>query len=168
MFKIVNFFMAIILKTNKSSQTKKLGFRLAKEILKTKAGKEAFVLALKGELGSGKTAFLQGFAKGLAVKERVLSPTFVIMKRFLIPGGETFLNFYHFDCYRIGKAKELLDLGFKKIVDNPKNIIALEWAEKAEAVLPQKKLEIKFEILSGNDRKIIFQGRYPFLKDLKS
>jgi len=161
--------MAIVLKTNKPSQTKKLGFQLAKEILKMKAGKkEAFVLALKGELGSGKTTFLQGFAKGLAVKERVLSPTFIIMKRFLIPGRKTgFLNFYHFDCYRIERAKELLDLDFKKIVNNPKNIIALEWAEKAEAVLPKIRLEIKFEILSGNNRKIIFQGRYPFLKPKK-
>ena len=99
MVKIVNFFMAIVLKTNKPSQTKKLGFQLAKEVLKMKAGKkEAFVLALKGELGSGKTTFLQGFAKGLAVKERVLSPTFIIMKRFLIPGSKTgFLNFYHFE-----------------------------------------------------------------------
>jgi len=103
-------------------QTKKLGEILAKEILKEKKQKKAFVLGLKGGLGGGKTTFLQGFARGLGIKEKITSPTFIIMKKFS--------NFYHFDCYRIRKPKELLDLGFKEIISNPRNIVAIEFINK--------------------------------------
>ena len=71
--------------TNSSSQTKELGEKLAKKISKGKPKKAAFVIGLKGELGGGKTTFLQGFARGLGVKEKILSPTFIIMKKFQIP-----------------------------------------------------------------------------------
>ncbi len=73
--------------TNSPSQTKKLGEKFAKEVLGIKPDKTAFVIGLKGELGGGKTCFLQGFAKGLGIKEKILSPTFVILKRFKITKG---------------------------------------------------------------------------------
>ena len=71
--------------TNGPSQTKKIGEILGQEILKTKLKKTAFVTALEGDLGGGKTTFLQGFAKGLGIEEKILSPTFVIVKRFHVP-----------------------------------------------------------------------------------
>lgn len=132
--------------TSSSAQTKKLGKKLAEEILKQKPEKKAFVIGLAGELGSGKTTFLQGFAKGLGIKEKILSPTFVIIKRFN--------KFYHIDCYRIKKPKELLDLGFKEIISNPKNIIAVEWADKIKKILPQNTLWLNFEFINEKKRKI--------------
>ena len=130
-------------------QTKKLGETLAKEILKEKKQKKAFVLGLKGDLGGGKTTFLQGFARGLGIKEKITSPTFIIMKKFS--------NFYHFDCYRIRKPKELLDLGFKEIISNPQNIVAIEWAEKVRKILPKEVLILTFEFINKRTREIVLK-----------
>ena len=73
--------------TNSFTQTKKLGEKLAKEILNFPLKKKAVALALIGDLGGGKTTFLQGFARGLGVKGKILSPTFVIMKKFQVPSS---------------------------------------------------------------------------------
>lgn len=136
--------------TSGSIQTKKLGEKFAKEILEKKPKKTAFVVGLEGELGGGKTTFLQGFAKGLGIKEKILSPTFVIMKKFN--------NFYHIDCYRIEKPKELLDLGFKKITSNPKNIIVIEWADRIRKIMPKDTLWIKFDFINEKRRRITFRN----------
>lgn len=135
-------------------QTKKLGEILAKEVLKTKLKKGALILGLEGDLGGGKTTFLQGFAKGLGIKEKILSPTFIILKKFKIKNSK-FKNFYHLDCYRIQKPKEILDLGFKKIISNPQNIITIEWADRIRQILPKKVIIIKFEVVDKKTRKII-------------
>ena len=134
--------------TSSPRQTKKLGELLAKEILKTKPRKKALTLGLEGDLGGGKTTFLQGFARGLGIKEKILSPTFIIMKRFA--------NFYHIDCYRIQKPKDILDLGFQEIINNPRNIVAIEWADKIKPLLPKNKILIKFKQINKNSRKITF------------
>ena len=141
--------------TNNSNQTKKLGGFLAKK-LKRGTRKRALVLGLKGDLGGGKTTFLQGFAKGLGIKQKILSPTFLIMKRFELKNTtiKQFSNFYHFDCYRINKSKEILDLGFKTIISNPKNIVAIEWAEKIKKFLPKNTTWINFEFVDKNKREI--------------
>ncbi|MEA3344419.1 MAG: tRNA (adenosine(37)-N6)-threonylcarbamoyltransferase complex ATPase subunit type 1 TsaE [Patescibacteria group bacterium] len=152
--------------TNNSAQTKKMGKMLAEEILKSKESKKhAFVICLKGDLGSGKTTFLQGFAKGLSIREKILSPTFVIMKKFKIPKrknvhGSRFPahSLYHFDCYRIGKPKEILELGFEKIISCSNNIVAIEWPEKINKLLPKNTLMLKFEFLDENTRKITFSN----------
>jgi len=132
--------------TSSPAETKKLAEKFAKEILKSRSKKKSFVIGLEGKLGGGKTTFIQGFAKGLGIKEKILSPTFVIMKKFN--------NFYHIDCYRVQKPKELLDLGFKEIVSNPKNIIAIEWAEKIKRIMPENTLWIQFEFVDEKTRKI--------------
>lgn len=132
--------------TQSAGETKKLGEKLAREILRLKSRKKAPVLGLVGDLGGGKTTFLQGFAKGLGIKEKILSPTFIIMRRFK--------NFYHIDCYRVKKPKEILDLGFKEIIANPKNIIAVEWADRVRKIMPQHTIWIKFEFVDNKTRKI--------------
>ncbi|MDO8264746.1 MAG: tRNA (adenosine(37)-N6)-threonylcarbamoyltransferase complex ATPase subunit type 1 TsaE [Candidatus Parcubacteria bacterium] len=134
------------------AQTKKLGVSLAKRILKRPIQKRAVVLGLKGELGEGKTAFLQGFAKGLGIKERVLSPTFVIMKKFKIK-KKKFRNFFHIDCYRI-REKDIMELGFKEIASEPKNIIAIEWAGRIKRIIPKDAIWLKFKSVAKNKRKI--------------
>jgi len=135
------------------SQTRKLGEILAKEILKTKPRKDAFLLGLEGDLGGGKTTFLQGFAKGLGIKQKILSPTFLIIKKFSIFNFK-FSHFYHIDCYRIEKPKEILDLGFKEIISNPQNIVAVEWADRVREIMPENTIWITSQFINKNRRKI--------------
>ena len=143
--------------TKSSLQTKKIGEELARKILKEgPKKKKAQVLALSGELGGGKTTFLQGFAKGVGVKKKILSPTFVIMKSFKLE-GPSFNTFYHLDCYRIKKAKELFVLGFEEILSNPKNIIAIEWAERVQKLLPKNSKLITFKFYNKKEREIIIK-----------
>lgn len=119
--------------------------------------KDAFVIALSGDLGGGKTTFLQGFARGLGVEEKILSPTFVIMKKFSLQTPR-FKHLYHFDCYRVEKPKEILELGFGEIVHNPKNIVVVEWADRLKSILPQQTLWLRFNFKNKNKREIIIQN----------
>jgi tRNA threonylcarbamoyladenosine biosynthesis protein TsaE len=139
--------------TKSPTQTKKLGEMLAKEILKIKKREKSWLLGLQGGLGGGKTTFLQGFAKGLGIRKKILSPTFLIMKKFFVPGS-CFQYFYHIDCYRIQKPKEILNLDFKKIISDPKNIVAVEWADRIKRILPKDVLTIKFNFLDKTKREI--------------
>lgn len=139
--------------TINSRQTKIFGEGLAQEILKTRPGKKALVIGLIGELGSGKTTFLQGFAGGLKIKERVLSPTFIIMRRFSV-SGPVFKNFFHIDCYRIKKTKELFEIGFNEIIGEAGNIIAIEWADRILKALPKDAIILKFDHIDANERRI--------------
>ncbi len=145
--------------TKSAKETKKVGEFLAGEIIKSK---QALIIGLKGELGSGKTTFIQGMARGLKIRERITSPTFVIMKKYgvsLLEGGKKSLtagripvSFYHIDCYRV-QSKDLLDLGFKEIISQS-NIVVIEWAEKIKKILPKNTFWIKFEYLDKDKRKI--------------
>ena len=141
--------------TRSPSQTKKLGEKLAREFL-DKTTKKAVVIGLIGDLGGGKTTFLQGFAKGLGVEEKILSPTFVIAKMFKVQGSR-FNNFYHFDCYRVQKPKEILDLEFKKIISEHGNVVAIEWADRIEKILPAGAIISKFKFIDKLKRRIVLR-----------
>lgn len=152
------------------SQTKKFGEMLAREIWKNRRKKEGLILGLIGDLGGGKTTFVQGFAKGLGIKEKILSPTFVIIKKYELqkikrqkerPLGKKvlFRKLYHIDCYRLQNTKEILNLGFKKIISDRQNIIAAEWAEKIYQILPKDSIILKFHIEAEKKRKITFQRK---------
>jgi len=148
------------IKTLTPLQTKKLGEILAKEILKTLPQK-TIVLGLIGDLGGGKTTFLKGFAKGLGIKRKILSPTFIIFRKHKLfhPKSRTlnFKFFYHFDCYRIKKIKEILDLKWKEIISNPQNIIAIEWADRILKILPKDTLILEFKFINLKTREIIIR-----------
>lgn len=137
-------------------KTQKAGQNLAKDVLSRRLGRKAVILGLVGDLGGGKTTFLQGFAKGLGVKEKILSPTFVILKRFQL-AGKSFVNFYHIDCYRIKDPKDLLVLDFKKIVSNSKNIVAVEWADRVKKILPKETIWIHFKFINAQTRQIVIR-----------
>jgi len=141
------------IKSDSSVQTRKLGEIFAQafqKMIKEGLFSQALTVGLTGELGSGKTVFVQGLAKGLGIKEKITSPTFVIMKGFSLKD----LNFYHFDCYRLEKPEDLLGLGFSEILRSPQNLIAIEWAEKIQNLLPPTSFWIKFEYLTPSQRKI--------------
>ena len=99
----------------------------------------ATVVALSGDLGAGKTTFAQGFLKELGVKTHVSSPTFLIIRPYrldLTPNPIPFTLAFHIDCYRLNKPEELLALGFKEILKNPKHIVLIEWPELVKKYLP--------------------------------
>ncbi|MEK7542495.1 MAG: tRNA (adenosine(37)-N6)-threonylcarbamoyltransferase complex ATPase subunit type 1 TsaE [Patescibacteria group bacterium] len=136
--------------------------------------KDALVVGLKGNLGSGKTTFVQGFARGLGIQEKILSPTFVIIKKYEIRSTKSetkrkakhvsnfdirysdFGCLYHIDCYRIKDEQDLLSLGWDKIVSDPQNLILIEWPERIQKILPKDTVSISFEITKENERRISF------------
>lgn len=151
--------------TRNAKQTKIIGEKFAKNILKSGVKKSAVVLFLQGDLGAGKTTFAQGFARGLGIKEKITSPTFVIIKKFRISKKINISHslrsqevcyryFYHFDCYRLNKSKEILDLGFEEIISDSQNIVAVEWPERISKILPRKIIKIKFNHLGKNQRRL--------------
>lgn len=129
--------------TKNSEETKKLGGTLANEI------KNGRVIALTGELGSGKTTFTQGLLKGLGAEGPYTSPTFVIMKEY----G----NVYHIDAYRVG-SEDILNLGWEEIISNPKNIVIIEWADRIKDIIPDKAVWIEFKWIEEKERKIILKS----------
>jgi len=144
---------AIEIITKSSKETKKAGMALGQILGREPLSNKALVVALEGDLGSGKTTFIQGLAQGLKVKENILSPTFVIQKDFLLK-LKNFKNLYHIDAYRLKNPEEFLELGFKDLIGNPENLIVIEWADKIKKILPKNILRIKFENLGENKRRI--------------
>ncbi|MDD4989399.1 MAG: tRNA (adenosine(37)-N6)-threonylcarbamoyltransferase complex ATPase subunit type 1 TsaE [Candidatus Pacebacteria bacterium] len=118
--------------------------------------KSARVFGLHGDLGAGKTTFMQGVAKAFGVKEDVTSPTFVIEKLFKLKGGQ-FEHLVHIDAYRLESSRELVNLGWKEISENLKNIIFIEWPEKVADILPKHIENIYFTHIDENTREISFE-----------
>ncbi|MDP3758593.1 MAG: tRNA (adenosine(37)-N6)-threonylcarbamoyltransferase complex ATPase subunit type 1 TsaE [Candidatus Daviesbacteria bacterium] len=120
--------------SHSENETKKIAEEFAK---KTKG----HIFALTGELGAGKTIFVQGFAKGLGVKDKIISPTFVLIRQHQIPKSSKTL--YHIDLYRLENTESLKHLGLEEILSDPNNTILIEWAEKIEKFLPKNTIKIK-------------------------
>lgn len=118
------------------------------------ASQGAKVVALKGNLGAGKTTFIQGFAKALGVRGRIMSPTFILFRRYALD-GKKYDNLYHFDLYRIHSVKDVEALGLKKIITDPKNIVLIEWPEKIKKLLPKNTIWINFEYGQKETERII-------------
>jgi tRNA threonylcarbamoyladenosine biosynthesis protein TsaE len=128
--------------------------RLAEEFAKNLRGGE--ILCLTGELGAGKTTFTQGLLAKLGAEGPYTSPTFLIMKQYDIKSKASSLQaIYHIDAYRISED-DLLNLGWEEIAGNKNNIIILEWPERVKKILPENIIEIGFEWIGENKRKIIF------------
>lgn len=143
--------MQRMLITNSNIETQNAAENFSKEL---KGGE---VIALYGDLGSGKTTFVQGLAKGLGIKRRIISPTFIIIRNYELRmknHGLRFRNFYHVDLYRINSQKDIEMLGLSEIIIGRENIVAIEWAEKIVEYLPKERIDIYFEYLSDNKRKI--------------
>ncbi|MFA5778063.1 MAG: tRNA (adenosine(37)-N6)-threonylcarbamoyltransferase complex ATPase subunit type 1 TsaE [Candidatus Paceibacterota bacterium] len=119
---------------------------LEKILKEKKITKDATVVCLSGNLGAGKTAFTQGIAKCLGVKNKVVSPTFVIFKKYPIKTKKhKFL--YHMDAYRLKNKKELLPLGWKEIIGNDEHLVFIEWPENINKAIPKN---AKYIYISNN------------------
>lgn len=139
--------------TKSAEQTLNLGKRVAASLL----GGE--ILALVGELGAGKTTFVQGLAKGLGIKKRVISPTFIIVRKYILPitnHQSLIANFHHVDLYRLEEnlENEIKNLGLDEIWGKKENIVAIEWAEKIKNLIPKNATWIYFETLDEDNRAI--------------
>ncbi len=138
--------------TKSARETQKVGRKIAVNLVKETPS----IIALTGDLGSGKTTFVQGFVKGLGVRKRIISPTFILMRTYKAKKKNTL---YHLDLYRIESdfEKEIKNLGVKDLWKEEKNILVIEWAEKIKNLLPDDTIWIKFEYLSDGQRKIIIE-----------
>jgi tRNA threonylcarbamoyladenosine biosynthesis protein TsaE len=129
-----------------------LGQKLAAHLKKSPPPqRRGLVIGLYGELGSGKTTFIQGLANGLGIKKRISSPTFVIIRDYPVPNSG--FNFYHVDLYRLAE-KETEGLGLEEILADHNNIVAIEWAEKAKKILPAQRIDILFKYINETTREV--------------
>jgi len=111
------------------------------------------IITLTGDLGSGKTTFVQGLAEGLGIEKKVNSPTFLIIKKY--EGDRTL---YHADLYRLSSEKEVAGTGLLEILNEKNSIVVIEWAEKMGKYLPEKRIDIQFKYVDENKREIIIMN----------
>ena len=124
--------------THSEKETIELGKEFARRF------KKGDVIALYGDLGTGKTRLIQGICAGLGVREHVASPTFTLINEY--PVGEW--TIYHFDFYRIQSQSEIVDIGFEEYLIRD-GICLIEWAEKAAGLLPPKRYDVQLSL--GDD-----------------
>ncbi len=132
--------------TNSPEETEALGERLAQTLT------PGTVLAYRGDLGAGKTAFTRGLARGLGYKEPVTSPTYTIVNEYL--GGR--LPLFHFDMYRLSSEEDLWDIGWEDYLERG-GVCAVEWSENVAAALTGSML-VSIEKTGENTRKITVTG----------
>jgi len=155
---------AIRIETRSSAETQEMAKMLAETIAAT-SRRRAVVVGLQGELGAGKTTFAQGFARALGVTERVLSPTFVLMKIYPLKKG-SFRRLVHIDCYRITSPKDITPLGLTEILKDPETIVLIEWPERMRKTIPRDALWLEFfHGAQPRERRITMEG---FSKALRS
>lgn len=119
----------------------------------------ATIVALSGDLGAGKTTLTQTLARELGIKDQLISPTFVIMKKYEIPklkSGGVFSALIHIDAYRLESSRELERLGWAELTANPNNLIIIEWPEKVPELMHQKVHHVALSHVDENERHIVF------------
>jgi tRNA threonylcarbamoyladenosine biosynthesis protein TsaE len=137
----------LVIETANAGQTRILGERLAPSL------RGGDVIALSGDLGSGKTTFTQGLARGLGIRAAVTSPTFVLVNRYQATDGRVL---QHADCYRLANAPlEMWDIGLTDLYEGD-DIVVIEWADRIPALLPNEYMEIAFTYLDECRRRLHF------------
>lgn len=128
--------------------TKNLGIELAKKIQQRK-NREAFIVFLVGDLGTGKTTLVKEIIHALGVNDQIKSPTFTIIE----PYENKLANIYHMDLYRINNSSELESIGLEEYLNEPNAIIFIEWPENSFGYLKKFNMKISLQHLSKNERK---------------
>ncbi len=108
------------------------------------------VIFLKGDLGSGKTTFCKGFASGLGFSDEILSPTYSILNEYKLNSK----NLYHFDLYRLKSINEFLEIGGIEYLNDKESISLIEWPDLIKEIVSDNTIQIEFEHLSQEERKI--------------
>ena len=136
--------MNLTIITNSPEETKKIGEKVGK------LARPGDLLAFYGELGAGKTCFIQGISQQLEVKDYVVSPSFTIINEY-----QGKIPIYHFDLFRLGNAEEILELGYEEYFYG-EGLTVIEWAEKIEPLLPKEHLKINIKFKDCYERTISF------------
>ena len=136
----------MIYTTHSPAETEAVGESLAKVLL------PGTVIAYRGDLGAGKTAFTRGLARGLGCDDMVTSPTYTIVNEYL--SGR--LPLFHFDMYRLGSAEELWDIGWEDYLDRG-GVCAVEWSEHVEEAL-ESFILVNIEKTGDESRRITIEG----------
>ena len=139
--------------TESEHETEKEAKRFIGLVEKNKNTEIATVIALFGDLGSGKTVFVKGISAELGVKERVISPTFVIERRYKVE-HPTISTLIHIDAYRLESSSSLLAIDWRNTVREKSNLICLEWPENVEEVIPKNRFDVHFKSISEKKRSI--------------
>lgn len=132
--------------THSPEETEKIGEALAKSL------QPGTILAYRGDLGAGKTAFTRGLARGLGCKETVTSPTYTIVNEYL--GGR--LPLFHFDMYRLASSDDLWDIGWEDYLDRG-GVCAVEWSENVQDAM-EDAITVTIEKLGETTRQITIEG----------
>lgn len=132
--------------THSPEETEKIGEALAKSL------QPGTILAYRGDLGAGKTAFTRGLARGLGCKETVTSPTYTIVNEYL--GGR--LPLFHFDMYRLASSDDLWDIGWEDYLDR-EGVCAVEWSENVQDAM-ENAVTVTIEKLGETTRQITIEG----------
>jgi tRNA threonylcarbamoyladenosine biosynthesis protein TsaE len=135
--------------TRTAEETRDLGAAVAELLV------PGDVVSLTGDLGAGKTTFVQGAGRGLGVEEPVVSPTFVLVREYR---GQ--VPVYHVDVYRLDRLQEVLDLGFEDLLD-PSGVVFVEWGDAIDTILPDSHLEVRLTTVDDQVRGMVFTGRGP-------
>ena len=134
-----------------ADQTQRLGARLGALL----QGGDA--ICLEGPLGSGKTCLAQGIGRGWGVGQRLISPTFVLVREYARPGDAVTLH--HVDLYRISGADEALGLGVDEILGDARAVCVVEWAERARSLMPPEHLWVELKFADWTRRALRFAAQ---------
>jgi len=134
--------------------TSNIAKTITRELFRIERTKEksALIVGLYGDLGVGKTTLTKAIAKELNIKRKVNSPTFVIMKRYVLKNKD-FDNLFHLDAYRLKDEKELMYIGWEQIISNKRNLIFIEWPEQIIKAIPKKHYKIYISHLPVSKNK---------------
>jgi len=135
------------IETGSAHQTEETGRRLAAVL------PHGTVVALRGELAAGKTTLVRGMARHFGQNELVRSPSFTLVNEY---GAGTKL--YHVDLYRLAGPQDLADLGYEELFE-PDGVTVVEWAERAETLLPERRLDVALEHAGDDRRRVTFTDR---------
>jgi tRNA threonylcarbamoyladenosine biosynthesis protein TsaE len=117
----------------------------------------ATVLALEGTLGAGKTTFTQGLARAMGVREKIQSPTFVLLKMYDLPKAKNgFFRFLHLDLYRLNTIRDLKPLRLKELFHDEHALVVIEWPERARGAIPKRAHWISFKHGPGKARTVLY------------
>ena len=137
--------MMYVMISESETDTADLGEKLAGKL------KKGDIVALSGDLGTGKTAFVKGLARGLGIDEYITSPTFTLVQSYEGPG----FNLHHFDVYRISDEDELFEIGFEEYL-HQEDICVIEWADLIQNLIPPRSIWVYFErVEDGQDKRRI-------------
>jgi tRNA threonylcarbamoyladenosine biosynthesis protein TsaE len=146
--------------TKSFEETEQLGEEFAGQL------QPGSVVALIGELGGGKTTFVRGLVRGLGFENRVVSPTFTVMRMYKrkvksekskvksVVQNSKIERVYHIDLYRMTSREDLKTLDFVDMVQDSQAVMLIEWPELAEGLLPEERMEVRFEHMGEEKRKI--------------